>query len=111
MAKEEPMGPGEISEEDEPTAASEVPAQEQVGDRKRRTNAIATMRAHFAKQPKVMVFIPNEQDEIVRVNGYAYHLKRGTNVEVPKEVAEILYTAWEGRRKANDIRKIEQINL
>lgn len=108
---EEPMGPGEISDEDEQSAAIDVPAKEQVGDRTKRMNSIATMKAHFAKQPKVTVFIPNEQDEIVRVNGYAFHLKRGTNVEVPKQVAEMLYTAWEGRRKANDIRKIEQINL
>lgn len=68
---------------------------------------IDRMRNYFAARPKVSIYIPEGQDEHVIVNGYAFHLKRGEQVEVPVDVADILKTSWKGRATANKVRRFE----
>lgn len=68
---------------------------------------IDRMREYFAERPKVTVFIPADQDEHVIINGYGFHLKRGEQVEVPIDVAEVLRDAWKGRAGVNVTRHME----
>lgn len=70
-------------------------------------NDLKRMKKYFDSQPKVTVYIPENADEHVIVNGYSFHLKRGEQVEVPVDVAEILRVSWKGRGRANEIRRIE----
>lgn len=76
-------------------------------ERAERASDIDRMRDYFATRPKVSIFIPAGKDEHVIINGYGFHLKRGEQVEVPIDVAEILRDAWKGRANANKIRKLE----
>lgn len=67
-------------------------------------------KAHLDKQPKVMVFIPFEAGENpeqaakvpfhVGINGYHFDIPRGTAVEVPKQVAEMVAERLESEGKA-----------
>ena len=78
-----------------------------VSERAQNLSDIDRMRDYFATRPKVSVFIPADQDEHVIINGYGFHLKRGEQVEVPIDVAEVLRDAWRGRAGANVVRQIE----
>lgn len=58
------------------------------------------MKAHLAKQKKVSIMIPLEVGVapevaekipfVVNMNGYRFQIKRGTFVEVPEQVAEMI---------------------
>lgn len=54
------------------------------------------MKEHLAKQPKVAFLIPlsdgekNGAYETVQINGYRMVIKKGTMVQIPQQVAEIL---------------------
>jgi len=92
------------------TAADPVPPVDPVptaSESAEHKNDLQRMKEYFAAQPKVSVYIPESQDEHVIVNGYAFHLKRGEQVEVPVDVAEILRVSWKGRGRANERRQIE----
>lgn len=78
-------------------------------DVKMRTKAQMT-KAHLDKQPKVMVFIPFEQGENpkqavkikfhVSINGYSFDIPRGTAVQVPEQVAQMVAERLESEGKA-----------
>lgn len=96
--------PGDPAEQ--PTDLGGVP-QATLAERDAQLSDIDRMRRYFATRPKVTVFIPADQDEHVIINGYGFHLKRGEQVEVPVDVAEILRDSWKGRASANVRRRIE----
>lgn len=56
-------------------------------------------KAHLDAQPKRKIRLPKSQNpkdpnfETVQINGYTFIIKRGEDVEVPDEVAQILYRA------------------
>lgn len=58
---------------------------------------VLTTKMMLDKQPKVKVRLPKPADskdpnyETVQINGYTFTIMKGVEVEVPKEVAEILY--------------------
>lgn len=58
-------------------------------------------REYLEAQPKVSVFIPDTADEYVAINGYAYLLKRGEQVDVPKPIAELLHNKWRALNRSN----------
>lgn len=84
------------------------------------------MKAHLDEQPKVSVMIPFEAGVapetaekipfVVNLNGYRLAIKRGTFVEVPKQVAEIVQERLESEGKigsqfkiSNDPAKMEAL--
>lgn len=58
-----------------------------------------SMKEHFSKEKRVRIKIPvdplNPKDMAVtvKVNGYAFVIKRGESVEVPESIANILSEA------------------
>jgi hypothetical protein len=68
------------------------------------------MRDKLAKQRKIMVFIPFEAGEnptqaekvpfLVNINGYQFTIKRGTSVEVPEQVAQMVQERLESENRA-----------
>lgn len=68
------------------------------------------IKAHLAKQPKVMIFIPFESGENpeqagkimmhVNINGYFMDIPRGTPVEVPKQIADMVMERLASEGKA-----------
>jgi len=65
------------------------------------------MKKALDKQEKKEVYIPLEGKEpegaveTVILNGYRYDIKKGVRVEVPAQVADIIYDAMEQTRKAH----------
>lgn len=69
----------------ETAKAAEVPATQLALDKKKNT------QAYLDKQPKVSLFLElrdgEPDEEYVNINGCIYHVKRGVDQEVPKDVA------------------------
>ena len=85
-----------------------------------------SMKAHLDAQPKVSIMIPFEAGVapetaekipfVVNINGYRLSIKRGTFVQVPQQVAEIVQERLESEGKigsqfkiSNDPAKIEAL--
>lgn len=86
---------------DEDEVAPATVSVAQMGDRQAQKNQRQLTKEYLDKQPKVSVFIPDTQDEYVAINGYAYLLKRGEQVDVPKPIAELLHNKWRALNKSN----------
>ena len=69
-------------------------------------------RAYYEEKVVVNLFLDNDKykdDVIVAVNGKAWRIKRGMDVEVPRYVAEVLKHSEElDRKTALRIREMEQ---
>jgi len=86
-----------------------VPVSSREIDVKYRSKA-ERIKALLSKQPKVMIFIPFEAGEnpeqaqkiqmVVNINGYQLNIPRGTAVEVPKQVAEMVMERLASEGKA-----------
>lgn len=78
----------------------------------------AKMKAHLDKQPKVAVMIPLEVGVapevaekvpfVVNMNGYRFQIKRGTFVEVPRQVAEMVKERLESEGKIGRDKRIDR---
>jgi len=76
----------------------------------------AMTKAHLAKQPKVMIFIPFEAGEnpeqaskiqmVVGINGYQLNITRGTPVEVPQQIAEMVMERLASEGKAGSHHRV-----
>lgn len=73
-----------IMPRDEPSEASGA-------DTALHRNIFQRTKAALEKQPKVWVRC--QRDETVQINGYTYQIKGGERVQVPEQVAELLYEA------------------
>lgn len=100
---------GEDSTEEEPEAPKTKPkASDREVEREWRGDALK-MKEHLAKQKKVSIMIPLEvgvapevAEKIpftVNLNGYRFSIKRGTFVEVPEQVANIIKERLESEGK------------
>jgi hypothetical protein len=95
--------------EEQVSVVRDIPRNTSGEEKQMQLSDIDRMRDYFATRPKVSIYIPESQDEHVIINGYAFHLKKGEQVEVPVDVADILKEAWRSRGQANVIRRIETI--
>lgn len=108
----------EVEQEETPTP--DAPAAK-ITDRdveKELRGQAAKMKEHLAKQPKVAIMIPLEVGVapevaekipfIVNMNGYRFQIKRGTFVEVPKQVAEMVKERLESEGKIGRDKRIDR---
>lgn len=59
-------------------------------------------------QPKLRIFVPEEMgDQVVKINSAAWTIKAGEDVEVPRQVAEMLHAKWRAERLANKPRQLD----
>jgi hypothetical protein len=82
-----------------------------------RTDA-QNMKQHLMKQPKVSIMIPLEVGVapevaekipfIVNINGYRLSIKRGTFVEVPKQIADMVKDRLESEGKVGRSARIDR---
>jgi hypothetical protein len=88
----EPESPEEITPAPAPEPEVVLSAHAPMGSKAR------AMRDHLASEPKVRVFIPLASGEkqgvtqSVILNGYPLYIRKGTYVNVPESVAEVLET-------------------
>jgi len=58
------------------------------------SSRVARMREYFKNQPKEKIRIrPDEGEQWVQINGYAFRIQAGEDVYVPEDVANILRDA------------------
>ena len=81
----------------EEEAAAAAPATDdgiRPSDEQRYRSKEARTRAVLAAQPKVKIRLSKDEargaDQVVKINGVAFTIKRGVSVEVPEGVAELL---------------------
>lgn len=67
----------------------------------------AATKAALDAQPKVTVYIPDGTDEYVKINGVVYIMKGGEQVDVPRQVAQMLQDKWTATAKANKPRQLD----
>lgn len=91
----------DINEDEVAAAGPSMSPQEQMGARSRIKNKRQLTKEMLESQPKVSVFIPETADEFVSINGYSYILKRGEQVDVPRDVANLLHNKWRALAKSN----------
>lgn len=93
----------EVEAEEEPLKSEEVKSSQSFPQAQSREDIgieygkmTKDMKEHLAKQPKVAFLIPlsegekNGAFETVQINGYRMVIKKGTMVQIPQQVAEIL---------------------
>ena len=106
-----------ITETGAPALEPSVPSKSSSDlDKKYQTKAMMTKKALDA-QPKVMVFIPFEAGENaaqaaqiklpVNINGYQFDIPRGTAVNVPQQVAEMIRERLESEGKAGRTSRVD----
>lgn len=77
-------------------------------DLKKYESKAAKMKAHLAKQPKVMFLIPltigekRGAVETWQANGYRLNILKGVLVEIPKQVAESLAESYQLTQEAGE---------
>lgn len=69
------------------------------------TEKAKAMKKALDKQPKETLFIPLDNKEkegvqTITLNGYPFHIKKGTKVKVPKQVAEVYYDSIASQAQA-----------
>jgi hypothetical protein len=87
-----------------PLSPTQDRAEQAKADREYMTD-VQKMKKHLEAQPKVMIMIPFEAGEkpetakhikfSVRLNGYLMEVPRGVRVEVPQQVAEVIWERLE----------------
>jgi len=76
------------------------------------------MKAHLDKQAKVKVLIPFDAGVdpkvakkipfVVNINGYRYEIQRGTMVDVPEQIAQIVFERLESEGKVGEEFRIDR---